>query len=82
MLSCKEVNVLASKALDTRLSGRERWAIRMHLMFCNLCRRYVRQLNFLHRATEWIKREQVELYDDVKLPEEARGRIRRALEEA
>lgn len=81
MPSCKEVSVLASKALDTRLSWRERWGLKMHLLFCVLCRRYVRQLQILHKALEPMKKEPWDCPEDIKLSEKARQRIRRILEQ-
>lgn len=53
MLTCKDASQLASKALETPLPWRERWGLRLHLLFCKLCRRYVRELRFLRSAFRW-----------------------------
>ena len=46
MLKCKEVVDRADALVDgTPLSWRERFALRMHLLMCHHCRRYVRQLH-------------------------------------
>jgi hypothetical protein len=50
MLTCKEVATLASKALVSRLSWRERWGMRIHLLLCKLCPHYIAQLRFLHKV--------------------------------
>ncbi len=48
MLKCKEVVDRADALVDgTPLSWRERFALRMHLLMCHHCRRYVRQLHAL-----------------------------------
>ena len=48
MLKCKEVVEKADALVDgTSLSWRERFALRLHLMMCHHCRRYVRQLQSL-----------------------------------
>ena len=50
MLSCKRVAQLASESLDRSLTWRETFSMRLHLLACKLCSRYVRQLKFLERA--------------------------------
>jgi anti-sigma factor RsiW len=48
MLKCNEVVERADELVDgTPLSFRQRWALRLHLMMCHHCRRYVRQLRLL-----------------------------------
>jgi len=48
MLKCKHVVEKADALVDgTPLTRRERFALRLHLMMCHHCRRYVRQLRAL-----------------------------------
>ncbi|WP_348719586.1 zf-HC2 domain-containing protein [uncultured Alcanivorax sp.] len=48
MLKCKHVTEKADALVDgSALSRRERLALRLHLMMCQNCRRYVRQLRAL-----------------------------------
>jgi anti-sigma factor RsiW len=44
MLSCREVTDKASDYLDDALPPGQRMALRMHLVMCRHCRRYLRQL--------------------------------------
>lgn len=45
MLKCKELVDKADALVDgTPLSWRERFALRMHLLMCHHCRRYLHQL--------------------------------------
>lgn len=44
MLSCKQVAHLASQYLDKEVSMSMEWKIRMHLMMCANCRRFMRHL--------------------------------------
>lgn len=44
MLSCREVTERASRYLDRELSWRERLQMRLHLMMCRYCTRFVDQL--------------------------------------
>jgi hypothetical protein len=83
VLSCKEVNCLASKSLDERLSWRERVGLRMHLLFCRLCRRYVRDLRFLRLVLRRAGEDGLLRYTPTgKLSSASRERIKRALSEA
>lgn len=74
MLSCEEVTRLVSQSLDRRLSWTERWGVRLHQLYCLGCRRFARQLVFLREAARRLQRD-----DDLRLSENARERIRKAL---
>jgi anti-sigma factor RsiW len=50
LISCKDASRLISQMQDGELSFRQRLAVRLHLMFCDACRRFVRQLRFLRTA--------------------------------
>ncbi len=45
---CKEITMLASKAMDTRLSLKERFQLRTHLLICSACQRFNIQIHTLH----------------------------------
>ena len=44
MLSCKQLAHLASDYLDQQLEGNLNWKIRLHLLACSNCRRFIRHL--------------------------------------
>ena len=48
--SCKEASRLQSQALDGKLSLMQRIGLRIHLSLCKWCRRYGKQIGFLHDA--------------------------------
>ena len=50
MISCRDTTALVSRSMDTALSWRERWAVRLHLAICAGCRSYRRQVQFLREA--------------------------------
>ncbi|MCR9184324.1 MAG: peroxidase-related enzyme [Halieaceae bacterium] len=56
MLNCREISQKASHYLDGELSWRERMAVRVHLLMCDDCRRFVRQLAGLIRAIPFMHR--------------------------
>ena len=43
MLSCKEVTERAGDWTDGQLSWRERLSVRLHLLLCTFCRRFLNQ---------------------------------------
>ena len=76
MLSCKAVTYLVSQALDAPLMWRQRWRMRLHLLFCRLCRRYVHNLRFLDRALRDARDGKLECVSaHERLSEQARERI-------
>jgi anti-sigma factor ChrR (cupin superfamily) len=56
VLSCRDVTASASRLFDGELGLSERIAVRVHLIVCVHCRRFVRQLRVLlaslHRRQE------------------------------
>jgi hypothetical protein len=78
MLSCKEVSLLLSRSCDQRLSWRERLGVRLHLLYCEGCRRLARQLRFLSAAVRRFAASAGSAAGK-GLSEDARRRIRAAL---
>jgi len=50
MPTCRQVTRLQSDALDRDLSLPKRFGLRLHLLLCQWCRRYGKQVRFLRRA--------------------------------
>ncbi|MCI0692278.1 hypothetical protein L0337_09780 [candidate division KSB1 bacterium] len=50
--ACKEVTRMASEAMERKLTLRQRIEMRLHLLICTLCMRYVKQLQFMHDAIQ------------------------------
>ena len=48
--SCKEAVRLQSGALERPLTFWQRAGLRLHLVLCKWCRRYGKQIRFLHEA--------------------------------
>lgn len=81
MINCRDAARLASESLDRRLSFGEKVALKLHLMMCSMCNRFVRQLEFIRNAASAFA--EVETYaaypSETRLSPEARERIMRAL---
>ena len=74
--TCKDVSKLATQALDRPLSLREKLVMWLHLAVCQVCRRFVRHVRFLRRASS---RAGEELPVKATLSRDARERIERQL---
>jgi predicted anti-sigma-YlaC factor YlaD len=48
--SCDEVSRLTSKAMDEKLSLREKIGVRFHLMMCKWCRNFHKQMHLLREV--------------------------------
>lgn len=66
MLSCKELaQQHASAHIDGELQGRLRWSVRLHLVLCGHCRRFVRQLGIVRKLLKSLPETPVT--DEVEL---------------
>jgi hypothetical protein len=50
MRSCKEISVLLSAAQERELGLFEQFGLRLHLLLCDGCRNFRRQLDFIRTA--------------------------------
>lgn len=54
MLSCKEATQLLSQGQDRPLALRERLSLRVHLLICEACSNFRRQIDFIGRASRQL----------------------------
>jgi len=76
--TCKEASRLQSQALDRKLSLMQRIGLGIHLRLCKWCRRYGKQIGFLHDAA----REHPDQFSETHthaLSQDARERIKEKL---
>lgn len=50
LVTCKEVHRLTSERLDRRLTPSERLRVRLHLLVCDACRNFTRQMRLMREA--------------------------------
>jgi putative zinc finger protein len=73
---CKEVVKIVSASLDRPLTLREKLIMRLHLIACRPCVRYMEQSEFLSHATETLDDKLREEVFTGRLNDEARRRIK------
>ena len=79
MLSCKGASQLISQSIDRALTRRERLSLRLHLLICDVCRRFSRQLLVLTAAVKRL-RDNTEADTEIQMPPETKQRIADAIE--
>ena len=60
MRSCREIAELANQYIDNDLSIKDKWGVRVHLLMCYHCHRYVRGLNLVVKALGGLPRPTIE----------------------
>ena len=77
--NCAEMSRLASRSLEQPLPLRTRLKMRLHYLICAWCKRYFKQLKFLHEAAPHFD-EHAEILPNRGLSAEARQRIKQRLQ--
>ena len=78
MLDCKHATQLASQAMEKQLTFRQRMALRFHLLMCDACTQFTRQLQVLRKAVGQLGRH-IENDERLVLSKHARERIAEAV---
>jgi len=81
MPSCKDVTQMISDSMDQRLSWYRRTGIKIHLMMCDLCRRYEQHLGIIRHSVHVHSHDDSDLVGP-SLKEASRDRIKTALRDA
>lgn len=77
---CETISLSSSASLDRSLSVKERLSLCLHLLVCDFCKRYQRQIKIIHDLS-------VDSFADCQeiiatMPSEARRRISEKIKEA
>ncbi len=68
MLSCKDVAHLASDYLDKNTSNKLNWKIRLHLIACGCCRKFMGHLSITQKiAPQLIRKSKQQVDADIIL---------------
>lgn len=76
---CKEIAQIISASLDRPLTFRERAVMKLHLIACRPCVRYLEQSSFLQTATHKLDEKVLTDLVDGRLSDDARARIKSLL---
>lgn len=80
MLDCQHASHLISRSMEVRLTWRQRFGLRLHLMMCDACTQFSRQMSLLRSAIRQLG-SRTENDESLQLSEEARERILRVVEQ-
>ena len=79
MFKCKDISLLISRSMDQKLPLRIRIGIKFHLMMCNLCLSYKKQLELVHKAILKFDTDKEEFFPVTQLPDQTREKIKKNL---
>jgi len=77
--TCKEVTHLASDSMDRSLSTFDRVRMKLHMLVCERCVRYYRQIRAIHEAFRRHGLSVSEVEQGVNLSAQAKERIKESL---
>jgi len=79
MITCKEATYLISKDQQDKLGFSERFKLKLHLMMCKYCRRFLVQVNFITKAIGKMKERIDKQGVEIKLTDEQKLGLRKKL---
>jgi hypothetical protein len=77
---CKEMVKIITASMDAKLSWREWLLLKIHLLSCDPCVNFIKQLRFIRTVLRRGDNNLGQSTADVKLRDDSRARIKRALE--
>lgn len=79
--ACDELTPVMSQSLERKLTLRERTTLKLHLLICMQCQRYLKQLHMMHEALKLKARSEANNNESAKsgLSDPARERLKEAL---
>jgi len=80
MFNCSNVSEKISRSMDETLPLMTRMGIKFHLMMCDLCTNYKKQLDFIRKALLKLRREETTEIDITHLPDDVRKKIKKHLD--
>jgi hypothetical protein len=76
LFRCKDITELISQSMDEKLPLRIRLGIKFHLMMCDLCSRYKKQLELIRNAILKIN-EDIAAMPAPRLPDEFKEKLKK-----
>ena len=78
-MNCKQASQVISQSLDRKLSLRERFALKFHLLICNACKHFNQQLVAMRTSFKRLNAS-IENDTNVQMPSETKQRLLKSIE--
>ncbi len=78
MITCEQATFLKSKSMDSPLSLKEKWQLKVHLMSCKFCRLFDKQVSQLEAKIK-INTTKMQLDSSLKLSDYKKDNIKKEL---
>lgn len=79
--TCEVITQKVSQSMDRPLSLNDRIRVRLHLLGCELCARYEKQLLAMRNMLNQLASDTCRMSTDVTLPEEKKEYLRQVLKQ-
>ncbi len=80
MLNCKQATELVSQSLDQRLPWSKRVQLKLHLMMCKYCMRFLKQMRAIQTIIK-SSQESIESDASIKLSDSAKAELSERLKD-
>lgn len=77
--NCKEMVKVITASMDARLSWREWFLMKIHMISCDPCVNFLKQLNFIRTTLHHSDAHLAQDDSNVKLDDDARSRLKKVL---
>ena len=78
-MNCKQASQVISQSLDRKLSLRERFALKFHLLICNACKHFNQQLLAMRTSFKKLNAS-IENDTNIQIPSETKQRLLKSIE--
>ena len=78
-MNCKQASQVISQSLDRKLSLRERFALKFHLLICNACKHFNQQLLAMRTSFKKLNAS-IENDTNIQMPSETKQRLLKSIE--
>ncbi len=76
---CKEITKLITASMDAKLSWREWFLMKLHMLSCDPCVNFLKQLKFIRTTLHHSDEHPAQNDSNVKLDDNARSRLKEVL---
>jgi len=82
MITCKEATFLISKKQQDKLSLGEQLKLKMHLLMCKYCQRFLNQVSFITKGIKRMRKKIEKQSAGISLTAEQKERLRQKIDRA
>lgn len=78
--NCKEATLLVLQKEERKLTFKEKFALKLHLMYCDACKQFIQQSSLINKAMKQAKEAMLQ-HPPQQLPQATKDKIQQQLNE-